>query len=73
MYFYAMGNWKICGDNRLSVGVGHGLNAKYKIDGIEADLYEKNNNGDKTLQPFDVGAAVVLGYELRCGLHQCIL
>lgn len=70
---YAMGNWKISGSNRLSVGVGpfvgYGLNAKYKIDGIETDLYEKDNNGDKTFQPFSAGVAAILGYELRCGLQ----
>ncbi len=71
--FYAVGHWNVYGNNRLIVGagpfVGYGLNAKYKMDDNETDLYEKNGNGDKVFQPFSVGAGIMLGYELGCGLQ----
>lgn len=70
---YAMGNWNLFGENRFMIGVGpfvgYGLDAKYKTGNTETDLYEEDSNGNKVLQPLSAGAAVTLGYELKCGLQ----
>lgn len=71
--FYAVGHWSTSSRNRFIIGagpfVGYGLDAKYKINGNETDLYKKDGNGVKKLQPFDIGVGVMLGYELKCGLQ----
>ena len=70
---YAMGNWTLHDGSRISIGagpfVGYGLNAKYKVNGVETDLYDEDENGDMPFNPMNVGAAILLGYELRCGLQ----
>lgn len=70
--FYAVGHWQNR-NGRIIIGagpfVGYGLDAKYEIDGIETDLYEKDSKDEKPFQPFNIGAAVMLGYELKCGLQ----
>ncbi len=70
---YAMGNWNLFEANRLMIGVGpfvgYGLDAEYKTDNTETDLYEEDSSGNKVLQPFSAGAAITLGYELKCGLQ----
>lgn len=69
---YAIGHWRV-GNGCIIAGagpfVGYGLDVKYKAGNVETDLYEKNGNGDKPFQPFSAGAAVMLGYELKCGLQ----
>ena len=71
--FYAMGNWTLNNGSRLSLGVGpytsYGINAKYKVDGEETDLYEENTNGEKPFNPLNVGAAITASYEFKCGLQ----
>lgn len=71
--FYAMGNWTLNNGGRLLLGVGpfagYGISAKYKVDGVETNLYEKNGNDEAILNPLNVGAAVTVGYELKCGLQ----
>lgn len=70
--FYAVGHWNV-GNNRILVGAGPfvscGLDAKYDLGNTEIDLYEENAEGEKPCQPFSVGAAVMLGYEWKCGLQ----
>ena len=71
--FYAMGNWKLNNGGRISAGVGpfagYGINAKYKAEDSEVDLYKKGENGDKPLNPMNAGAAVTVGYEFPCRLQ----
>lgn len=69
---YGVGNWQV-GNGRILAGigpfVGYGIDAKYKIGDNETNLYEKDSNGDRPFQPFNIGAAVMLGYEFKCGLQ----
>lgn len=71
--FYAMGNWKLNNGGRLSVGAGpyasYGFSAKYKMNGEKTDLYNKDHNGEKPLNPMNIGAAITIGYEFQCGFQ----
>lgn len=71
--FYAVGSWKLYNGGHLSVGAGpfagYGLSAKYKVDGKETDLYEKDGNGNTPLTPLNIGAALTVGYEFKCDLQ----
>lgn len=71
--FYALGNWKLGNGSRLSFGAGpfagYGINAKYKVDNTETDLYKKDGNGDMPFNPLNIGAAVTAGYEFKCRLQ----
>lgn len=71
--FYAMGNWTLNNGGRLSLGAGpfagYGVRAKYKVEGVETDLYEKNEDGKKAFNPMNIGAAITAGYEFKCGLQ----
>ena len=71
--FYATGNWMLYNGSRFSVGAGpfagYGISAQYKTDGKEIDLYEKDSNSDTPLNPLNIGAAITVGYEFKCGLQ----
>lgn len=72
MTFYAMGNWQL-GNGRIQLGAGpfadYGINAKYKVDGNETDLYEKDNDGKTPLKRLNAGVGATIGYEFGCGLQ----
>lgn len=71
--FYAMGNWKMNNGNRFSIGVGpyigYGLDAKYKVNDEEINLYKKGSEVEIPFSRFSLGAALTAGYEFKCGFQ----
>lgn len=63
MTFYAMGNWQL-GNGRIQLGAGpfadYGINAKYKVNGNETDLYEKDDNGKMPLKRLNAGVGATI-------------
>jgi len=66
---YAVGQ-KVIGNGNGFIGIGPyigvGIDARYKADGIDdVELYKEYNKQKSTLQRFDFGAGIMLGYEFN--------
>lgn len=71
---YAMYHYVFPKGNRLHIGVGpyteFGFDAKFKHEGIKADLYQKDGNtGLPVLQESNTGFGIKIGYEFISGFQ----
>lgn len=71
--FYAMGNFNVANGSKILFGAGpfasYGLSSKAKTNGDEINMFKKYDNQESAFNRLNVGAAVIAGYEMKCGLQ----
>lgn len=70
--FYAMGKWNL-GQGKILLGAGpfvnYGISAELKAGGEKTNLYEETTESGFGFKRMNAGAAVIAGYEWKCGVQ----
>ena len=71
---YALGQWKLKGNDRIYLGVGpcteYGISADLETKGTKTDMYKEDPvTGKAPMTKLNIGAGLMIGYEFSCRIQ----